>query len=232
MSNSDFFKKINYKFNNLKFFREAITHKSYANQNFDMCNVYNERMEFLGDAVLDCIISEKLYELLPEAHEGRLTSLRIQLVRGKTLAEIARQIELGKVLLLGSGEDSHGGREKDSILADALEALIAAIFLDSGYETTKTVVLNIFRDVLDKTIKEYESDNYKSEFQELLQEQGPVNIEYNLVEAVGPSHDRTFFVEVFADGKNYGCGSGHSKKAAEQEAAKVAIGRVMRKNGE
>ena len=137
MSNKIFFKKIGYCFNDLKLFEEAITHRSYLQDIEKKGVAFNERMEFLGDAILDSIISELLYINLPEADEGRLTSLRTQIVRGRTLAKIAGRIQLGEMLRLGYGEESQGGRKKASILADALEALIAAVFLDSDYDRTK-----------------------------------------------------------------------------------------------
>lgn len=228
MSNKIFFKKIGYCFNDLKLFEEAITHRSYLQDIEKKGVAFNERMEFLGDAILDSIISELLYINLPEADEGRLTSLRTQIVRGRTLAKIAGRIQLGEMLRLGYGEESQGGRKKASILADALEALIAAVFLDSDYDRTKKFVSDIFEETIKEKIVMKKDDNYKSELQEILQENGPVEIAYIPVKTEGHGHARKFFVRVEVDGESFGEGEGSSKKEAEQKAAKEAIENIDR----
>lgn len=226
MSREEFFEKIQYYFNDLSLFDEAMTHKSYIQESGDSKVPFNERMEFLGDAILEVVISQLLYQRLSDANEGKLTSFRINIVRGKTLAKVAKKISLGEMLIMGKGEEAQGGRDKESILADGMEALIAAVFLDSNYERVREFIRSIFDEVIDQVIKSHDNDNYKSEFQEMVQVNGSVDIKYVLTGTEGPGHARRFFVDLFLNGKLMGSGSGTSKKEAEQAAAKAAIYKV------
>ena len=213
-------------FNDLSLLEQALVHSSYTNENPGLAPDSNERLEFLGDAVLDLVIAEKLYRDFPQFTEGKMTKLRAALVRQDTLVHMARAISLGDYLYLGRGEEASGGRDKPTNLADALEAVVAAIFLDQGLNTTTDVILRLFNVELVKVISHGTGVDYKSQLQELIQtrqDQVPV---YHLVEAVGPDHDRRFAVEVRVDDTVLGKGSGKSKKRAETEAARLALERL------
>jgi ribonuclease-3 len=210
-------------FNNPSFLEQALVHSSYINENPTSAPISNERLEFLGDAILGLVIAEKLYNDLPHSTEGEMTNLRATLVRGKTLTHMAKTIRLGDHLYLGKGEEASGGRLKPANLAGAMEAIIAAIFLDQGLPATEDFILRLFHKELRKAISQGAEVNYKSQLQELLQaskQQTPI---YHVVETTGPDHDRTFTVEVIVDGTVLGTGSGKSKKTAETEAARSAL---------
>jgi len=210
-------------FNSLSLLEQALVHSSYSNENPGFVPDSNERLEFLGDAVLDLVVAEKLYRDFPQFTEGKMTKLRAALVRQDTLAHMARAISLGDYLYLGRGEESSGGRDKPTNLAGALEAVVAAIFLDQGLNTTTDAILRLFNVELVKVISHGIGVDYKSQLQELIQtrqDQIPV---YHLVEAVGPDHDRRFTVEVRVGDTVLGRGSGKSKKRAETEAARSAL---------
>ena len=205
---------------------QALVHSSYINENPDFTLTSNERLEFLGDAVLGLVVAEKLYQDFPQFSEGELTRLRAALVRRETLARVARAIRLGDYLYLGKGEEASGGRRKPSNLAGALEAVIAAIFLDQGLTATKESILRLFNGELERVVSRGAEVDYKSQLQELTQaRQQPVPI-YQLVAAVGPAHDRRFTVEVKVGDTALGRGSGKSKKTAEAEAARSALQRL------
>lgn len=223
MNNKTLEKNIGYAFKNKELLNTALTHSSY---NMDRGNKHcdNERLEFLGDAFLDSIISVELYHRMPKVSEGKLTKTRAVLVCEKSLANIAKVLELGKYMNMGYGEEIAGGRSKDSILADAVEALIGAVFMDGGYEATKKVILRAFDSVIQIAIDGKMYVDYKSELQEFLQCKGKVvNINYTTDKEEGPAHDKTFHVHVDCDGKIYGKGIGKSKKEAEKNAAKNAL---------
>ena len=189
----------------------------------------NERLEFLGDAFLDAIVSVELYHRMEKVTEGRLTKTRALIVCENALAEAARTISLGSFINMGHGEESAGGRSKDSILADAMEAVIGALFLDGGYDAAKKFVLDVFSDTIDRAIQGKIFLDYKSEVQEVLQSRGiPVNIIYLTDREEGPAHDKTFFVHMECNGKSYGRGSGKSKKEAEQSAARETLAALKR----
>lgn len=225
-NNEEIREAIGYRFHNRELLQQALTHSSFARENGKGKKEHNERLEFLGDAFLDAIVGEALYLELPEAEEGVLSKTRAAIVCEQALAKAARELNLGKHIRCSRGEIKTGGRQRDSILADAMEALIGAIFLDGGYEAAKSFVLRVF----DKTLKDAEQGmfiyrDYKSAVQERLQAKGILDIHYILDREEGPDHDKTFFVNLQIMGKNAGSGSGKSKKEAEQQAAKQVIER-------
>jgi ribonuclease-3 len=200
----------------------ALVHSSYCNENPILAPESNERLEFFGDAVLGFIIAEKLYRENPALTEGELSKLRAELVRRETLAEIADRINLGNYLYMGKGEDASGGRKKPANLASALEALIAAVFLDWGMTTTRGMVLGLLREGISHAAAGA-SANFKSRLQELLQSKRQHPPKYHTVAEDGPPHDRTFMVEVMVNGNVLGVGHGKSKKEAEMDAARSAL---------
>ena len=209
---------IGYSFKNKDYLTLALSHSSYVNELVNQKRQCNERIEFLGDAVLELVSSSYLYKSMPTEKEGELSKRRAALVCEKSLAVVARRIELGRFILLGKGERMNGGAERDSILSDALEAVIGAIYLDGGFREAEKFVLNF---VLDGT--EGEFIDYKTRLQELIQALHKDAVVYELVSEDGPEHDRRFTVNVRIDGEIYGVGVGHNKKAAEMMAAKEAI---------
>ena len=210
-------------FHDRSLLEQAMVHSSYLNENPGYAPFSNERLEFLGDAILDFIVAEKLYQDYPELTEGEMTRLRSILVRRDTLARIARNIELGDYLYLGKGEEASGGRHKPANLAGALEAMIAAVFLDQGLTIAKELILRLFDDELKKVIMSGTEVDYKSRLQELIQSQYQLTPSYRLIEATGPDHDKRFIVEVMVGDIVLGRGSGKSKKLAEAEAARSAL---------
>ena len=211
---------IGYTFQNESFLRTALTHSSYANETRAHCP-YNERQEFLGDAVLSIIVSDYLFKSSHLA-EGNLTKLRASIVCEKSLCGWAREIRLGDYILLGKGEENSGGRERPSILADAFEALIAAVYLDSGMERTREFLMPFVMKSLENEEKPAFKD-YKTLLQEIVQKNPEEQLSYELVEERGPDHDKTFVVHVKINSNVIGRGEGKSKKAAEQMAAKEAV---------
>lgn len=215
---------IGYSFNDEKLLITALTHSSYSAENGKSYRFNNERLEFIGDAYLDAIIGAKLYDILPDEHEGVLSKDRAAIVCEGSLASISREIGLGGFLFLGKGEDNCGGRNKDSILADAMEAVIGAMIIDGGFDIGRNVVLELFGKKIRLAIKGKLFHDYKSSLQEKLQEKHKgVSIEYAIVSESGPDHDKLFTVAVTVNGKKRGEGLGKSKKDAEQEAAKTVI---------
>lgn len=216
---------INYKFNNTHMIIEAITHSSYANESKNKNIRYNERLEFLGDSALGLTISEYIFEKYKHLPEGELTKMRASVVCEASLARQARNIGLGQYLLLGKGEELTGGRDRESILADALEALIGAIYIDGGIEESRKFVLNYFMGSIVLASKGSLFKDYKTDLQELLQSKGFEKITYKVVNEYGPDHNKSFDVEVLLGDTVIGRGSGKSKKEAEQRAAKEGIKR-------
>ena len=225
MNSIDFQNKIGYTFKDETLLKKALTHSSYIKEKKERCDRNNERLEFLGDAFFDAIISEELYRRLDKVEEGRLTKIRALIVCEKSLSYHGQQIEIGKYLYLGKGEECTGGRNRDSLLADAVEAVIGAIFLDGGYEAAKSVVLRIFKTRMEDAINDKLSSDYKTELQERLQAQGEMNISYLIEKEEGPDHDKTFYIALFRADELVGRGQGKSKKEAEQNAAKEALER-------
>ena len=213
--------KLGYSFKRHTLLRSALTHSSFAHEQKLSPAESNQRLEFLGDAVLELCISDVLYHRYADMDEGELTKKRAAFVCESTLAEIAKKLELGNFLLLGQGEAREGGREKDSILADALESIFGAVFLDGGIEETSNVVRNLFEPIMDK--KSRQTTDSKSLLQEILQKQSKTTATYEIILEEGPPHQKVFTSSVFHEGKKLGTGKGSSKKAAEQEAAKAAL---------
>ena len=219
---------IGHKFNTPELLEEALTHSSYANEmkNKNVGITHNERLEFLGDSVLSIIVSEHIFADYKKLPEGELTKIRANVVCEKTLAKLAREIELGKYLRLGHGENNGGGRERASILADAFEALLAAIYLDSG--NNKDEVCKFLMPLIGPEIKDYVSaglmTDYKTELQQIIQQAEGERLEYALIGESGPDHEKVFEVEARLNSNVIGRGSGRSKRAAEQNAAKMALG--------
>jgi len=201
---------------------QALVHSSYINESPGIA-ISNERLEFLGDAILGFIIAEELYQRLPQSTEGEMTELRSSLVRGDALSRLAKAISLGDYLYLGKGEEASGGRRKPANLAGAMEAVIAAIFLDQGFNATRDFLLRLMAKELKKALSQGIEPDYKSQLQELIQARHQQTPTYQVLEAVGPDHDRRFSVEVRVGDTVLGRGSGKSKKLAEIEAARAAL---------
>jgi len=218
----DLEQKTGIKFNNISLLRQALTHKSYLNENPSAGLDDNERMEFLGDALLDFVVADRLYSDFPDLPEGKLTEIRISLVRKEKLAEKASQLSLGKYLLMGKGEETTGGRKRPSNLANTFEALVAAIYLDRGLDQVRTFILDIFQNEISSVRAGDLAINYKALLQELIQDECRCLPEYEVVEATGPDHDKIFYVSVSVGETVLAIGSGKSKKTAEAEAARLA----------
>ena len=217
---------IRYKFKDISLLDQALSHSSYTREAKDENRIDNERLEFLGDAFFDAVIGECLYHMHPQAEEGKLSKMRASIVCEQSLAEAAGRLQLADYILLGYGEEKNGGRKRASILADAAEAVVGAIYLDGGYEETKKFVLYAFeKNLKDAREGKIVNRDYKSRLQELLQAEGIHNINYVLIKEDGPDHDKTFTVQLKINGKEISQGIGKSKKNAEQDAAKNAIER-------
>lgn len=212
---------INYTFENKNYILEALTHSSYSNENKN--SKFNERLEFLGDSVLSIVISDYLFKKEKSLPEGELTKLRANIVCEESLSEVASQIHLGEYLLLGKGEEATGGRERISILADALEAIIAAIYLDGGLKEASKFILRYMEEIIEDSLEGRIFRDYKTCLQEVLQSKGEQHIWYNLIEEKGPDHNKRFIMEVGMNDEVLGVGEGKSKKDAEQIAAKHAL---------
>ncbi len=217
-------KEIKYIFRDTKLLTVALTHSSYCNENRKKgFTVSNERSEFLGDSILSVITAEFLYNRFPDVDEGFLTRTRAALVCEDTLAQFANSISLGDYMLFGKGESaSSGGRHRKSTISDAFEALIAAIYLDSGMESAKNFVLPFIESTVDKVIK-IGTEDYKSRLQRIVQQTPEEVLTYSLVDEVGPPHDRVFSYEVYLNSNLLGKGKGRSKREAEQAAAREAL---------
>ena len=214
--------KIGYHFKNQALLCEAITHSSYANEHKAQHIKYNERLEFLGDAVLSIVVSDYIFKHCPELPEGELTKLRASLVCERTLFEFAKKIDLGSYLILSKGERHNGGAERPSILSDAFEALIAAIYIDGGIEPAAKHILNFVIPAI-KNSKKKRVKDYKTTLQEIVQKNPGERLEYVLTGESGPDHNKHFTVEVHLNSNVIGKGGGRSKKEAEQQAAREAL---------
>lgn len=203
--------------------QQALTHTSYANEFKGELLPSNERLEFLGDAVLDLVIGEYLFRQFRDLPEGDLTKARAALVCEQTLSRRARELEIGEYLLLGKGEAASGGRDRISILADAFEAVIGAVYLDNGFDAASRFVLNHFADDLNAISRGEYSKDYKTLLQETAQRNGHNKIHYELIAENGPDHNKEFAVSVSVNERQLGVGSGKSKKEAEQNAAQQAL---------
>ena len=216
-------RKLNYTFRDPALLSEALSHSSYANEHRGSHLNSNERLEFLGDSVLGFVTAEFLFVQHPDLPEGDLTRIRAALVCEQSLYEVARKLELGKYLKLGRGEEAGGGRERTSILADATEAVFAAVYLDGGIGAASRLIHRVLLDAEKEEAVEERRRDYKTALQELVQRTPGRTITYQLVEETGPDHCRVFVMEVSVDGQVSGRGEGRSKKEAEQAAAKAAL---------
>ena len=216
---------IGYRFKNITLLQNALTHSSYANERWHDSLMSNERLEFLGDSVLGMVVAEYLYTHFPDRPEGELTRMRADMVCEQALAQTANKLSLGQHLLLGHGEEQGGGRKRDSILADAVESIIAASFLDGGMEVAKQIISRFV--LCDVPVTRMHNADYKTMLQELIQQKKNQTLSYQLVAESGPDHDKRFTVAVCLNGTQIGEGIGSSKKRAEQEAAKAAISEIF-----
>lgn len=220
----DFLNKENIPFHNIHLYKEAFIHPSYANESHRHTKDY-ERLEFMGDAVLQLYVSEYLFRLFPDVPEGTLTTLRSKLVREESLARFSRELGLGELLYLGVGEEKSGGRERESVLANIFESFIGAVYLDCGHNQ----VIKILEETIFKHVNDLDYDDitdYKTTLQELMQADQRRTVSYELLETSGPSNAPEFTVAVIMDDMRLGVGKGKSKKRAEQQAAKDALNKL------
>ena len=217
---------IGYRFHNISLLQNALTHSSYANERWHNSLMSNERLEFLGDSILGMVVAEYLYKTFPDRPEGELTRMRADMVCEKPLASVAARIELGRHLMLGNGEEQGGGRNRESILADAVESVIAASFLDGGMEAARSFIEKFI--LVEVPVRKMHNADYKTALQELVQQKKNQSLSYALVGESGPDHDKRFEVEVSLNGRVIGIGSGSSKKRAEQMAAQAALENLQR----
>ena len=221
----DLEKAIGYQFRDIGLLQNALAHSSYANERWHNSLMSNERLEFLGDSVLGMLVANYLYRTFPDRPEGELTRMRADMVCEQTLARIAGQLELGKHLLLGKGEEQGGGRSRNSILADAVESVIAACYLDGGMEAAKAFVEKFV--LVTVPTQKMNNADYKTALQELVQQKKNQTLAYRLVGESGPDHDKKFTVELTLNGTVVGTGTGSSKKRAEQQAAQAAMEKLF-----
>ena len=217
-------KALDYRFRDINRFVEALTHKSFSNEQISPNPPpHNERLEFLGDAVLELIVSDHIFQRFPDMDEGQLTRIRAEVVNEKSLARIGRDIGLGDCLLLGKGEEQSGGRQKASLIADAFEALLGAVFFDGGFDQARNVVMPLFVASINQAARRKEGMDFKTRLQEWLQARKLGVPSYTMISSEGPDHKKIFTSQVSCSGKVLGQGRGKTKKAAEQEAARQAL---------
>ena len=220
-------RKLGYRFRSGALLAEALRHSSYANEHRGAESVSNERLEFLGDSVLGFVTAEYLFARHPDSPEGELTRIRAALVCEESLHEVAQKLELGRYLKLGNGEEAGGGRTRPSILADATEAVIAAVYLDGGLAAASSLIHRVLLDCEREEVVEERRRDYKTVLQELVQRKKDQVLRYELIGESGPDHDKQFTVCVWRNGRLLAEGKGRSKKAAEQHAAKVALEKLQ-----
>ena len=209
-------------FKNVSLLEQAFTHSSYVNEHRNLNLADNERLEFLGDAVLELLVSRYLYRQYPDLPEGKLTKMRASIVREESLAAFAKECDFDKAIKLGKGEENSGGRTRPSLLCDLFEAFLGALYLDQDLETVKAFIQKVIFPKVAAGAFSHEMD-YKTRLQEVLQKGGDVQIDYRLVKEEGPAHERIFWTEVYCDDRLIGKGQGKSKKLAEQAAANNAL---------
>lgn len=219
---SQVYARLNYEFKDISLISTALTHSSFANE-AKVKVPFNERLEFLGDSVLGLTISDYLYRTYPELPEGVLTKLRAGVVSEVSLAQIARALDLGKFIRLGKGEENTGGSDRTSILADAMESVIGAMYLDDGLDTAKAFVLRLLIPSINILAAGKGHKDYKTDLQELLQSKSALDITYQIIDEIGPDHDKVFTAQVSHGNTAIGQGQGKSKKEAEQQAAQDAL---------
>lgn len=213
-------KNLQYKFKDINLLKQALTHSSFAYENKVRSN---EKLEFLGDSILEFVSSEYIYKKYPKLTEGEMTKVRASVVCGESLSKVARKNNVGEFLYLGKSEKISGGQNRKAVLEDAVEAIIAAIYLDGGIESAKKFIFDNLEEEIDKATKHVGVKDYKTVLQEILQKNGTVNIEYEITNEQGPDHDKTFYAQVKLDGKVLAKGEGKSKKVAEMHAAQKAL---------
>jgi len=214
---------LGYRFRDKNIFLEALTHKSFFHENPDKADAYNERLEFLGDSVLGFVIVEYLFLSDYKLTESVMAKTKSYLVKESVLSEIANEISLGKYLRLGKGEEVTGGRKKRSLLADAVEALLGAVYIDGGYEKARSLIVRLFKEKIDTIMRSGEFHDFKTELQEKTQLLFSTIPEYKIIRQEGAEHKKLFTIEVYIEGERYGDGTGKSKKEAETLAAKEAL---------
>lgn len=219
----EFEEKINIRFNNPDILEQAFIHRSYLNENRTVKKEHNERLEFLGDAVLELVITHYLFEKFPDRQEGEMTSYRSALVNAVTLAQVATKLEVNEYLLLSKGEAKDVGRARNYILADTLEAIIGAIYIDQGYDASKRFIYAHITPLTDEIVAKGLWIDAKSKFQEIAQEKTGITPAYKTVKEAGPDHDKQFTVAVYVGDDEIAKGTGKSKQEAEQEAARSAL---------
>ena len=215
---------VGYCFKDKSLLKEALTHKSFAGEH--RAAHHNERLEFLGDSILGAIVANYIYQQCPHDEEGVLSKIKSNLVSRRNLYLWGKQLNLGRYMLLGRGELATGGRERDSIISNAMEAVIGAVYLDGGFPAAEALILPW---VKTQDLTQDERD-YKSMLQELLQKRGSQTPEYEVIQTIGPEHDKIFTIRVTLNGKELGTGKGHNKKAAQQAAAENALARIKQNN--
>lgn len=219
----DFEKVIAYEFKDKKLLAQALCHSSYANENRKIDFENNERLEFLGDAVLELVISDYIFKNYTSMPEGELTKFRASIVCEATLAKQATKLKIGEYIMLGKGEKSMGGNKRDSVLADTFEALIGAIYLDNGIECVKKYILDIMSSTILKLQTSFKTMDYKTYLQEIIQKHNRETVKYEIIKEQGPDHSKEFVAVAIHNGKNLGKGCGKTKKEAEQNAALDAL---------
>ncbi len=223
MDINDFQKKIGYFFKNPELLTRAFTHTSYANEHNTKSY---ERLEFLGDAIVDFLVGEYLFENFPQLDEGMMSRIRASLVCEKALSELAEKLDIAEYMLLGNGAENSGDRKRPSILSDMFEAHIAAMYLDAGIDNTREYLIGLYGERIIEATKSDQVIDYKTKLQEILQTSGPCNINYEVISADGPVHHCLFEMQVTANGKILGKGSAYSKKEAQQRAAQDALNKI------
>jgi len=218
--------RIGYKYKNKNLAINALVHSSFSNENHNFGFPSNERLEFLGDAILDFVLGLMLYNNKSNFSEGQMSKMRALIVCEASLNNCAKKLNLGELILLGKGEEASGGRERPSILSDAVEAIIGSIYLDGGMEEAEKFIRRILTETYEKAVNGILFMDYKTALQEELQKSGDVKIEYKLIDSYGPDHSKTFKMSVYADSRHIGTGTGKSKKEAEQMAAKAALDEI------
>lgn len=215
--------RIGYVYKKKEYAINALVHSSFSNENRNFAGKHNERLEFLGDAILDFVMSLELYNNEHNFTEGEMSKMRALIVCEASLASCAQKIGLGDLIMLGKGEEANGGRKRPSILSDAMEAIIGSIYLDGGIDEAEGFIMNMLDDIYHKAVEGELFMDYKTALQEELQKSGDAEIQYKLIDSKGPDHLKIFTVSVYANGTSIGTGTGKSKKNAEQMAAKAAL---------
>jgi ribonuclease-3 len=218
-----FQRELRVKFRRIDLLEEALSHSSFVNELPEEKLPHNEKLEFLGDAVLELIVSHELFNEYPEYFEGELTKLRAAVVRKTTLAKVAKALDIGPHILLGKGEEQGGGRKRNALLADALEAIIGALYLDGGLDKAREFILHHFADEIERLDQDHHKMDYKSILQEITQSRFQTLPRYSIVSETGPPHDRTYEVSLTIAKEPYGTGKGRNKKEAQQKAARAAL---------